>query len=688
MPQSPSTASPQQFLLILRRRWRILAFVWLGVAGTSAAWTFSQTRLYRPQVTLEIRPEKALLQTADDPTLGQGGNMWENYYRTQENILTGPTLVDQTLKALPEAIRRDYESQPDPVRALTEQIDIEQVRASFVLRVGIVDRDPEKAAQIANTLVSVFLEDASRRMRDVKTETIEALSKDTLPGIRKRVAEAEKALQDFQAAGGYIDFDEQYKTLLDGWRKIKTALLDIRMRRVKLTSELDALSKYRADGTGGEFHPTFHQTAALERLVQERDRVVEALAAERLTHKEQHPSVRQLLTELDTVEKRIREAVAGALVALQTDLTATVTEEKALGEELSAVEEEMARAGTRRQDQRRLDEEVVAAKDVYASYLKRHGETSATAGTGLSSVRIIDHARPPRDPWKPKVLLNLVLGCLAGLMLGMAAMLVTDQVDDRILSPEEVEAFVGLDVLTAVPRLDGGTDDAPALLAESSTIAEFEAFRGLRAEILTRLEKNPDARVLAVLSPLQGEGKTTVTVNLAKVMALEGRRVLLIDADMRKPKLKGFMKDAGGPGLEEVLAGKATLDDAARVSVIPGVEIVGVREGTLAAAELAGSSPFDALIRAARAKYDFVIVDNAPVIQASESALIARRADGAILVVREGRTGRNVARAAVRRLKGMGVKLLGAVLNCASPQGRGYGYGYGYGYGETRKGKA
>ncbi|NUN48314.1 MAG: polysaccharide biosynthesis tyrosine autokinase [Candidatus Brocadiae bacterium] len=678
---APASQGPsaQQLLLILRRRWRLLAIVWLVTAGGVAVWTFTQTRQYRPQVTLEIRPEQSVLQGTDDPTLGASGSMWENYYRTQENILTSPSLVEETLKSLPEPLRRDYESRPDPVRELTEQIDIEQVRNSFVLRVGIVDPDPEKASQIANTLISIFLEDTNRRLREVKSEAVEALSRDTLPGIRRQVEEAEAAVRNFQATSGYIDQEEQYRTLLEGWRKVSTTLVDVRLRRIKLAAELEALATYRADGTGSEFHPTFHQTKSLESLTSERDRLTEALAAARLQYKERHPRVLELETGIREVEGQIRAAIEGALVALQKDLTAVLTEEKALSEEIRATETLLAAAGTRLTDYRRLEGEVTAAKELYASYVKRHGESSATAGTGVSSVRIIDNARPTKEPWKPKIPLNLALGCLAGLVLGGGATLLADQLDNRILSAEEVEAFLGMDVLTVVPRLEGMPEGGPAALGENSTIAEFEAFRGLRAEVQMRLEKLGAGRVLAVLSPLQGEGKTTVTVNLARVLAMDGKRVLIIDADMRKPKLKGFLREKAGPGLDEVLSGTVRVEAAARASTIDGVDIVGVSEGMHAAAELANSAHLDTAIREARERWDVILIDNAPVLQASESALIARRADGAILVLREGRTGRTVAQAAARRLKGMGVRMLGAVLNCSTGQGGAYGYGYGYG---------
>ena len=172
-------------------------------------------------------------------------------------------------------------------------------------------------------------------------------------------------------------------------------------------------------------------------------------------------------------------------------------------------------------------------------------------------------------------------------------------------------------------------------------MADFETFRSLRGEVTTRLEGIAGTKMVAVLSPMSGEGKSTVSVNLAKVLAMDGRRVLIFDADMRRPSIVPvFAPESPGPDLEKVLKGEATLAQAIRRSRIPGVDVVGMAKGTSHASELAGSARFEEAMRAARVGYDVVIVDSAPVNQATESGLIARRCDATVLVLRERRTGR------------------------------------------------
>jgi capsular exopolysaccharide synthesis family protein len=255
------------------------------------------------------------------------------------------------------------------------------------------------------------------------------------------------------------------------------------------------------------------------------------------------------------------------------------------------------------------------------------------------------------------------------------------QLDDRIRSAHEVQVFLGVDVLAVVPWLGekAGAGDAPCLLDEKASLAEFETFRALRTELTTRLEDVRGCKMVAVLSPMSGEGKSTVTANLAKVLAMDGRKVLVFDADMRRPTMNPNFGSTDAPDLGAVLRGEVELARAIRRSRISGVDVVGMAAGTSHAAELAGTPAFDDAFRKLRDGYDYVVVDSAPVNQASESALIARRCDAAVMVLRERRTSRGAAQASRRRLAGMGVRLLGVALNAVEGPESAYGY-YGYYY--------
>jgi succinoglycan biosynthesis transport protein ExoP len=677
----PEGNSLVQVLIILRRRWRLLAIVWVATVAAASIYTFTSTKLYRPQASLEIRPEKPVLGSdSTDPALQASLMLWDHYFRTQESILTSPTLLEGTLHALPEAIRKEYEGFHDPLKVFSSQLDIEKVRTSFILKVGFVDKSAENATQVVNTLVSLYLEDANRRLRDLKSGAVEVLSKEALPSIRAKVDDADRKIQEFQKATGFMDFEEHYKLLIEKFRKYDLALTDIGLKRRKLRAELEALGSYGAGGVSGLFNPAFHSTRSLEPLAEQRSKIAAELARQEKLLKDKHPLVLELRAEIQLVDDKIREAIQGTLKALESDLTEVEAEEKGVKEDLGVVARQLEEVGSQKWKFKQLDGELTSAKELYTTYLRKHGETTATSGSSLGSVRIIDHATVPLVPFKPHVLTNLMLASVVGLLLGLGAVFATEQLDDRIASPREVEVFVGLEVLALIPRLGaaGKAGSEPVLLGTDSSLPELETFRGLRAELLTRLEKIPNAKVLAVLSALQSEGKSTVTANLAAVLAMEGRRVLIVDADLRRPSMLALVGKSDGPGLQQVLKGEIPVERAIQKSHVMGVDVLGSKEGMSSAAELAGGPKVEEVLQFARNHYDFVIIDSAPVNQVSESALVARRADATILVIRELQTGRGAAQLANKRLKGMGITVLGAVLNCARPQGGAYGYYYSY----------
>jgi capsular exopolysaccharide synthesis family protein len=660
----------------------MLAILWVATVIGSAVYTFYQTKIYRPQAMLEIRPETSLLASdSQDPALQASRDLWDNYYRTQEAILTSVSLHSETLRALPEPIRKSYETLADPVGAFSNQVTIEKIRNSFVLKVGFLDADKEKATQVVNTLVSIYVENANRNVRRNRSGAVELLSKETLPAMRQEVETAEKSLREFQTADGFIDPQERYSTLLNSRHLLVDRITQIRLRQMQYRAQLDSLRDFGVDGSTGPYHPAFQSSKLIEFLSSQQETLETELARERRELREDHPTIQQLQDQIKRVRAKIAQAIQGILRSYETDLTAAEQEEKSALAEQQKIEKQMAELSQRVAQSKRLEAELTTTRELYNAYIKKHGEEAATSGIGLGSVRVVDAATIPTAPFKPNLFLNLAIGAVVGLLMGLTAMLVSEQLDDRIRSAREVQVFLELDVLAIIPRLSLGKAESmgPYLLDDKSSVAEFETFRALRSEVTTRLEGVQGAKAVAVLSPMSGEGKSTVTANLAKVLAMDGRKVLIFDADMRRPTMNPNFGSTEAPDLGAVLRGEAELRQAIRPSRIPGVHVVGMAAGTSHAAELAGLPAFDEVFNRIRQDYDYIVVDSAPVNQASESALIARRCDAVVMVLRERRTSRGAAQAAHRRLAGMGVRVLGATLNAVEGPEDAYGY-YGYYY--------
>ncbi|HXG63041.1 MAG TPA: polysaccharide biosynthesis tyrosine autokinase [Planctomycetota bacterium] len=672
----------RRLLLILRRRRRILVAAWILTVALGAGWVLSTTPLYRPQATLEIRPESPVLSTdGQDPALLASRTLWENYYRTQEAILTSASLHADVLASLPDELRAEYAAQKDPLRAFARQVRVEPVRSSFILKVGFVDADPRKATQIVNVLVSRYLEEVNRRLRERRAGTAEMLAKAALPAIRQGVEDAERALQEFLARNRFLPPQDQYAALLESQRSLMERLTRIRLSRIETRARLKALEGAAEGRKGGAFNPAF-SSRNLEALIARQEEVESELARRREELLEEHPAVIALREQQVRLSAKIQDALRAMLEALAAQLEAAEEEERAVQGELAEVERKLGHVVRQVSEYKRLDAQLAGARELYAAYLKRQGETEATSGTGLASVRVLDPAQIPSKPYAPDVAVVVSVAFVLGAFLGLGAVFLAEQLDDSIRSASEVQGFLGLDVVGAVPPLRSaeGPADGPRILSDRSALSEVEPFRVLRSELVARLEGVRGGRMVAVLSALRGEGKSTVAANLARALAMEGRKVLLLDADMRRPTAMRTAGPEAGPAMEHFLRGEVPFEQAVRREVLAGVDVFGMTAGTNQAAELAGSEVFEDALRRAREAYEYVVVDTPPVLQAAEAALLARRCDAAVLVARARRTGRAAARSALRRLTGARAPVVGAILNEVAVPSAAEAEGY-YGYG-------
>lgn len=665
--RSDDTPFLPRLLFSLRRRAFLIVLVWAVTMAAAALAVSLQPPQFRAEATLEVRPEQPILHDPSDPSLAGSLTLWDSYFRTQASLLQSRKLLDRVLKVVPPPVARDYLASDDPPQALASQLEVETVPSTFVVRVALNHPSPEQGPEIVNALVAAYLEDATGRWREIKTGAAELLDKETLPAIHRKLEDADRNLQGFQEETGFADFEEQYAALLDGRRRLTSQLSEIRLKRVRFQAERDALNEINAESLVGLFDPALASTRSIEPLLATRSTLEASIASEGLIYKEKHPRMMALRRQLAEVKAQLKDLVGAASKSLDRELLAAVIEEQTLLKDQAKLEREMSESRTRLTRYKKLEAELASARDVYNATIKKADDTKATSKGGLASVRVIDLAKSPANPGgKGRVLLTVA--AVLGLLFGLTSALLAEELDDRITTPRALEVFLGVDVLAMIPRLmrsgrKGVRPDAPLVLADDPTSLNLEVFRMLRLEVTSRLERISGGRVIAVAGPRFGEGKTTVALNLARVLAMAERRVLLIDGDVRRPRLKALLARRNGMGLEEYLREEQDLRGAAQPSRLPNVDVIGAQQELYRPGEAAGSDRFRALIREAREQYDYVVIDAGAVNLISEVAMMARQADGTLLVLQQGETRRREVRLAKRRLVGLGSRILGAVLN-------------------------
>jgi capsular exopolysaccharide synthesis family protein len=668
--QTDDTPFLPRLLLSLRRRALLIGLVWaITIAATALAMSL-QPPQYRAEAILEIRPEQPILSDPSDPSVAGSLQLWESYFRTQASLLQSRKLLERVLRAVPPPIAQEYRTHDDPALALAQQLEVEPVPSTFIVRVGLLHPSPERGPEIVNALVLAYQEEATGRWRELKTGAAELLDRETLPTLQRKMDEADKDLEQFHRRTGFADFDEQVASLMDTRRKLSAQLAEIRLKKLRLQSERDALAEVSAESLVGLFDPALQGTKILEPLLTQRATLEAQIASESLVYKDKHPRMMALRRQLQEVRGQLQGVVQASVTSLDRELLAAVLEEKALLADQAGLEKEMADSRVRLTEYKKLEEELKSAREVYGAYVKKADDTKATSKGGLASVRVVDLARSPAtSSGKGRVLLTVA--AVIGLLFGLTSAVLAEELDDRIMTPREIEVFLGIDVLGLIPRLNRSAKKsarpdaarAPLILTDDPGSLNLEVFRMLRAELTSRLERIAGGRVIAVAGPGYGEGKSTVAINLARVLAMEDRRVLLIDGDLRRPHLKALLGRRNGMGLEEYLRGERDLRGCVQASRLPQVDILGAQTELYRPGEEAGSERFRSLLREARELYDYVVIDAGALNVISEVATMARQTDGTLLVVQQGRTRRRQVRLARRRLSGLGSRLLGAVLS-------------------------
>jgi capsular exopolysaccharide synthesis family protein len=343
--------------------------------------------------------------------------------------------------------------------------------------------------------------------------------------------------------------------------------------------------------------------------------------------------------------------------------------------------------------------EALSNRDLYNGLFTRLQEASIQAGVSATNLDLVDEARPTTVPTKPNWRLYPAVGLGAGLFLGVAFAFLRENLDESIVTTDQVEKIGLLPVLSYIPlvrsddvqrgKQPGDTAAAAASPLEQSLLITrpnapaAEAYRALRTAILLSSADEP-LRVLLTTSPLGGDGKSTISYNLAISFAQHGRRVLVLDADMRKPSAHTFFHASKSPGLSEVLTGSMSFADAlVPHDSLPNLSLLPSGTTPPNPAELLDSKRFDALIEMAKSEFDLILIDSPPVLMVTDPVILSTKTDGAIIVLRSQKTTKPVLKRAVETLARSYGRKLGFVVNGMDTKSVEYYYTYGY-YGDNK----
>ncbi len=716
----------EYWAVLRRRRW--VVYLAVATVGTSAlVGSFLVTPLYRATVTLQVeRQTPEILTFRDLGTVDYSWAAYQDFYQTQYKILASdavarravrrlgltshplfdPTSSRPSLRArlramLPSPRSRAAELSPEDVAVarLQTSLEVSPVRNSHLILVSWVSPDPKLAATVANAVGEAYVQFNLQAHTTISDQASEFLV-GQIDTLKREIADLEGRLQGYGEAKGIVTIDDSSNITL-------RALSDVSQRRTEARSVLaQKEAAHRAAAAAPpEALPEVLRSDLIARLKQEYASLEADYSEQSRRFKDDWPGLQTLRSKLDQVGTRLgletEEIALKVRAAAEADYHKALAEFRSLDALLTQQQEAAQRLKRDAAEYASLQSDVQKKRETLNTLIGRQNEMAVSTrlkdlDATSSNIHVVDPAREPVAPFRPSIRFNVLLAIVLGLGLGVGVAFFLDYLDNTIKSPAELQGVVALPTLAVVPHHGPAAPTRPRLAwREAAATAEAlsvdlvthlerrapasEAYRELRTSLLLSNPGHPPRRVM-VTSALPEEGKSATAVNLAVAFAQLGRRTLIVDTDLRRPRLHRLFRVSNGRGLSTYLSGlEEEVSRLVEATQVPGLDLLPSGPVPPNPSELLDSSVFaQAGARLAALGYDHVVFDSPPLLSVADPVIIATAAEATLIVVRAGRTPRESLRLAVEKLTQAGVKPTGVVFNALDLHGDGYYGAYRY----------
>lgn len=705
---------------IWRRKWSILSLaIAVSIVATLAA--YSITPLYRAAATLLIEQKNANVVSIEQIYGIEGSG--SEYLKTQFEVLKSRGIAERVVreleltghpsfdprqqpeplfnlsgiisslnisKAVPAILPEDLEQQQAQsekqifdavVRNVMSRTTLTPVQGTQLVKVEVELADPHEAARIANALTTAYIEDQMEAKMDMST-TATSWMNGRLNELRETLKQSEGRLQAFREREKLVD--------VDGVATISAAELSATSDRMisARTQRAEAESLYRQVQSmrSGGWEKLATVPAVLgDPLIQQfkSDEAKARAKFEELSKRygARHPAMEAARSDLTAASASLKSQVEQVVAGIERNYQLAIANENALRSSVDANKTQIQNISRKEFQVRELQREVDANRALYETFMTRLKETSATEGLESANARIIEEAVPPTGPVSPKK--GMIIGAVAmlALLLGAGLTALLEILNNTFKSTEEVENKLNLPVLGILPLIKGKERKEIARLFGSSQDKSFaESIRTIRTGVVLSGMDDPH-KILVVTSSIPGEGKSTVATNLAYALG-QMEKVLLIDADMRRPTLaKNFDFTIGTPGLANLIAGTAKLEEC--VKQVDGIDMLSAGAVPPNPLELLSSARFEKAIEFLRSKYDRIVIDSPPTQAVSDALILGTMANALIYVVKSEATPVPLVQKGIGQLLQSNAPVTGVVLNqvdIKKAQKHGYSYGGYYDY--------
>ena len=712
----PSAEAPfdlSGFLGLIRRRWQIVVATVAAVSLLTILAVFQVTPRYSAASNIAVQTQKTQVVDIQDVMSNMAPDTAT--METQASILRSRSLASKLVDKM--KLDQDLEfngalkppsfsllkpstwfaggddaARPRPLSA-TEQarrrtavvnsalgaFAIKVVPRSYVVTITATSTDPVKAALLANTLADIYINDQIEAKYEATKRASQWLE-ERVNELRSEVVASDRATEIYRSqnrlvggASGGVDGQQL--------SEISSQLILARTDRAAKEAQLSQVRQLLASGAGLESSGAIIDSPLIQRLREQESEVVRKLAELQATYGERHPRIINATAELRDLRGKIADEVRKIAASTANEVSMARAREQALSGGLGALEGRVGASGQAEVRLRELQREADSNKTLYETFLSRYKETREKVDVQTADARMISAADVPLVPSYPRKRTTVMLAGFLALLAGLALAFAIEKLDNTVRGADTIELIGGGSVLSMVPVVKHKLDRPEDIVIIKPQAMVAEAIRTLRGSLTLTDVDNPP-KIIMLTSSVPAEGKTFISVGLARVASQSGQRVIIVDADMRHPRVHKALGIENEDGLVQVLSGASELGELIRKDPASDIHVLTAGAGAPNPADLLRSKRMAQLIERLRENYDLVVIDTPPFMPMTDSQNVARLVDKVVLVVRWGETPAPVVANTIKQMRKIGVPLAGSVLSQVDMARHGqYGYGdYGYHY--------
>jgi polysaccharide biosynthesis transport protein len=705
--------------VIVKRRWLGIGFMVVLVVLT-ALYSLTRTKIYT--ATTQVMIEKNNPNVMSPSEFFSGEMLTPEFLQTQYRIIESRSLARDVVRKLDLTHNSEFVSQEE-MQKLTSPtignaaagqtseaskleervvgqvmggIQVSPIRNSLLINISFSSPSPQTAARVANTVAVAYI-DWNLALR-LKTQQNSAnFLDDQVKEQKKKLEASEQALQQYREKYGVVALNPaQASPKGEGTMasqklvQITTQMVDAQNKRIEAETRYRKALELIKNPEQAESIPEVVSNPMVSQIKNQEVELLRKKADLAEKYGQKHPTMVSLNQEIDNLKKKKAQEIQNVVSSLKSQYDIALTQENSLKTAAARSRNETLDQNKVAIDYQMLQQETESNRTLYDMLLKRLKETNVSEENRFINIHVVDPAEVPNKASKPTTRRNIMLALVIGVMGGFGLIFFFEYLDNTIKTPDDLSRHFGLPYLGPVPNFQIKEEDPSGdlIVLQAPRSQASESLRGLRTSILFSSAKHVP-QVILVSSAAAQEGKTLVSSNLAVTMALSGGRTLILDCDLRRPRIHKVFNMCREPGMSNILIGAASWEKMVQPTSVQNLWVIPAGPIPPNPAELVGSDVLADLITELRKYYDRIIIDSPPIMAVTDSLVLSRITDGLVLVIKVGTTAREVIGHAVRQLNDMNAKVLGAVLNDI-PFDKDHYYYYQYHYyyyGEEQEGE-